>query len=434
MTRKFTALIIEQFKPKSARYEVSDGSVHGLRLIVQPSGAKSWCVRYRHGGRARKLTLQGFPSLPVARNLARAALDQIAQGVDPAAEKRAHEGNLFSTVAEEFLKRHARIKTRASSAAMTERLLKVEVLPAWGDKPIQTITKRDVITLMDTIMDRGAGVTANRVLAAIKTLFVWAISRDIIAVSPAMTVKRPCAEISRERLLDDVEVRKFWLACDALGGPFGIAAKLMLLTGQRRNEVAGMTWTEIDLDKKLWTLPARRTKNGREHVVPLSAEAMSIIDAQPRVSEFVFTANGKKPISGYQRAKKALEGRMGASDWTLHDLRRTAASGMARLGIPVHVTEAVLNHRSGSISGVAAVYNRFDYANEKRTALQAWANFVLATVEGRPANVGSIKARVLDSLNLGSQLSAEPATPKRGHAFISMVNKWYRDDWVGNGD
>ena len=400
MTKKLTALTIEQMKPKDARYEVGDGAVLGLRLVVQPSGSKSWCLRYRHGGKAHKLTFPGFPSLPVARELARKSLDQLARGANPAAERRAGEGNLFSAVAEEYLKRHAHAKTRASSAAATERLLRVEVLPSWGDKPIQQITKRDVLSLIGGIADRGAPVVANRTLAAIKTLFSWAIGRDILAASPALNVKRPHAETSRSRILDDGEVRKFWLACDQLGTAFGDAAKLMLLTGQRRGEVCGMTWAELDLDKRTWTLPATRTKNGREHVVPLSDAAMSIIEKQPRSTAHVFNS----PLSGWSRPKRALDAAMGVEGWTLHDLRRTAATGMHEIGVAPHVVEAVLNHQSGHRAGIAGVYNHAVYANEKRAALAAWAETVRALVEGRERP--SVKRRLVtlwsSSMGLGN--------------------------------
>jgi integrase len=172
-------------------------------------------------------------------------------------------------------------------------------------------------------------------------------------------------------------------------GRFGPFAKLLLLTGQRRTEVAGMTWTELDLDKALWMLPGTRTKNGRPHEVPLSEAALAILKALPRLGPYVVSTDGSKPLGGYSRGKALIDkairyANLHISHWTFHDLRRTAASGMARLGIQVHVTEAVLNHKSGSIKGVAAIYNRYDYAAEKRSALEAWARFVLSLQ--RPAD------------------------------------------------
>ncbi len=371
-------------------------------------------MRYRFHGQGRKLTLDGFPSLATARRLAQDALDIVAEGKDPAAEKRTsrsqHElgSDLFSAVAAEFVERHAKRNTRASSAKQTERWLEKEALPKWGNRRVQDITKRDVLDLLDGIVDRGGGLSANRVLAAIRKLFNWAVQRGIITASPAGGIKAPLPEISRDRFLNDDETRWFWLACDKLAYPFGSMAKLLLLTGQRRDEVSGMIWGEIDLDKALWTIPGGRTKNDLPHEVSLSDAALSVIASLPRIKSdkgYLFTTNAETHVSGYSRAKGMLDKAMLdiARDergqdveiprWTFHDLRRTAVSGMARLSIPLPVIEKVVNHSSGSFAGIVGVYQRHGFADEKRSALQAWANLVLSTVEKRPANVVPINAR-----------------------------------------
>jgi integrase len=411
MAKKLTQIKVEAARanPKQRR-EIPDGGKPGLYLIVQPTGRKSWAVRYRFKGEPRKFTLEGFPSLATARKLAQEALDKIGEGIDPAALKQAakEEGiDLFSAVAAEFIERHAKRNTRPSSAREAERFLGKDVLPKWGKKRIQDITRRDVLDLLDGIVDRGGGLSANRVLAVVRKLFAWAVQRGIITVSPAAGVKPPLAERKRDRVLSDDEIRWAWLACDRLGYPFGPMAKLLALTGQRRNEVAGMTWAEIDPEKALWVIPGERTKNGEPNEVPLSDAALEIIKALPRIENdkgYLFTTNAKTAVSGFSRAKGALDAAMieiarAERDaevviprWTFHDLRRTAASGMARLGIALPVIEKVLNHSSGSFAGIVGVYQRHSFADEKRKALQTWANFVISLVEGRAENVVSIRA------------------------------------------
>jgi integrase len=260
-----------------------------------------------------------------------------------------------------------------------------------------------VIDLLDGIADSGRVVTANRVRAYLAKFFGWCVERDILATSPAAGVKPAGKETSRARVLTDDEIRWFWTACEAEGFPWGPFGKVLLLTGQRLNEVAQMTDSEIRGD--LWHLTADRTKNGRAHDVPLTGAVRAALDEVERVTDeegrvrFIFTTTGRTPVSGFFKARAVLaEAMVGIAQkergepveiprWTFHDLRRTAATGMARLGIPVRVTEAVLNHVSGTGGGIVAVYQRHDYADEKRQALEAWARFVLSLVEGEADNV-----------------------------------------------
>ena len=275
MAKKLTQIAIEKIKPDPAkRRELPDAGKPGLYLVVQPSGKKSWAIRYRRlsDGRPRKLTLDGFPSLALARKRAQDALDKVADGLDPAAEKKAARAirgsELLKDIAAQFIERHVKPNTRASYARETERLLNKEMLPRWGNKRVQDINKRDVLDLLDGIIDRGGGLTANRALAAIRKLFNWSIQRGIITVSPVTGINAPLAEKSRNRVLNDHEIVWLWRVSDRLGYPFGDLAKLLLLTGQRRNEVAGMTWGELHLEKREWQIPGERTKNGEPHLVP----------------------------------------------------------------------------------------------------------------------------------------------------------------------
>jgi integrase len=392
MSKKLTDISISKIRPDpTKRIEIPDAGKPGLYLVVQPNGKKSWAIRYRRlsDGKSRKLTIDGLPSLAVAHRLAQKALDRAAEGRDPAAEKRvsqatkgARGSNVFKAITGQFLERYIKPNARASYAYETKRLLDKDVIPAWGDRQIQDVTKRDVLDLLDGVVDRGGGLTANRVLAAIRKLFNWAVDRGIIETSPAAGVRAPLPEQSRDRVLSDDELRSLWLACDKRGYPWGDFTKLLLLTGQRRTEVGGMTWSELDLDKKEWNLPAHRTKNGEAHTIPLPEVAVDIIKALPRIAsdgDFLFTVNGGSHVTGYSRAKADLSA-PDSERWTFHDLRRTAATGMARLGISLPVIEKVLNHTSGSFAGIVGVYQRHSFADEKRTALEVWAKHVTALV------------------------------------------------------
>ena len=252
--------------------------------------------------------------------------------------------------------------------------------------------------MLDEIVDRGAPIVANRTLAVFRRLCNWAVERGVVDASPCDKIKVPAAEESRDRVLSDDEVRLAWTAFERLGWPFGQIAQLLLLTGARRDEIASGRWSEIDLEAKTWTIAKERSKNGVAHEIPLSDAAIAILKQLPRIGDrkdaLIFSTTGLTAVSGFSRAKDAIDNvilaargaEVGAPDrWTFHDLRRTAASGMAGLGIAPHVVEVVLNHRSGTIKGVAAVYNRYSYATEKRQALDAWARRLEAIVTGAAA-------------------------------------------------
>jgi integrase len=385
---KLTASYVEKIGPPASRIEMPDAVLPGFYLVLQPSGHKSYAVRYRHAGRTRKLTLGTTAVLPLAlaRERAREALQAVAAGRDPAIERkeaRAGHADTIRHVAAQFVERHVR-KLRPESIAIAERMVNAYIVPAIGNRRIQAVTRRDIIELLDGIMDSGKPVTANRTLAVANRLFNWAVERSIIEVSPCIGVKRPAVEQSRDRVLTDDELALIWRAADRLEHPGGVFVKLLVLTGQRRTEVAGMRWSEID--GPLWTLPASRTKNARVHEVPLPAAAQVLLAGTPRIvgSDFVLTVSGALPFSGFAPAKERLDELAPISPrWVFHDLRRTLASGLARLGQPVHVIEAVLNHRSGTISGVAAIYNRHAYLEEKRAALELWAQHVEQVSYGR---------------------------------------------------
>ncbi|WIJ26620.1 tyrosine-type recombinase/integrase [Devosia sp. RR2S18] len=418
MAKVLTDRAIKALKPTTSRQEVADGAMPGLYMVVQPTGAMSWAYRYRSpvDGKPRKLTIGRYPAfgLADARKSAGAAARSVAEQRDPGAEKLAarksaqDRSDLVNELLNTFVSRHVD-KKKDSTANEMRRLIDREVRPAWGNKKIHALHKRDVVELLDGIVERGAETTANRVFALLRRFGNWCVERGVLETSFAATAKAPSEEVSRDRVLTDDEIRWLWAATSS--GVLSAATRLLLITGQRRGEVAGMTRAEIAAGD-LWHIPPERTKNGLPHDVPLSGLALETIRAVPALakSKLVFTTSGDTPVSGWSKAKRAIDAAMlkaaraeavergndpeavSIPEWRIHDLRRTAASGMARLGQPVHVVEAMLNHKSGTVSGVAAVYNRYSYADEKRRAADAWSSYLETLVSGKPSNVVPIKA------------------------------------------
>lgn len=408
-----TVQSVERYKPRpEQRLEIPDAALPGFYLIVQTSGFKSWAVRYRVAGKPRKYTIGPYPlfDLVTARAKAREALQLAAMGQDPILVKRA-TAEAAKVAAEDrvecvvtlYVDRHLKPNGKPGYAETQEALLRNHVVPRWGQRRIGDVTKREVVALIDGLTDAGMTTGANRVFAVTRALFNFALRREIITTTPFLGLKPPLAETSRDRVLNDVEVRLVWRAADAVGFPFGPAVKLLLLTAQRRDEVIRMVRSEVEGD--LWTLPAERTKNSLEHLVPLVPPALAVLDAVPRIAGaagYVFTRSGEAPMSDYTSTKARLDKAMleiaradavaagrdpsavELKPWRLHDLRRTASTGMARLGFPIQVTEAVLNHRSGSLGGLAGIYNRYQYLDEKRAALEAWAARIEAIVGAEP--------------------------------------------------
>ena len=258
--------------------------------------------------------------------------------------------------------------------------------------------------MLDEIVDRGSPISANRLLATFRKCCGWSVERGLIDVSPCDGVKPPAVNKSRDRVLSDDELRRIWRACDRLAYPFGPLVKLLIITAQRRDEVAGMTAAEVGEASRLWVLPRERAKNDVEHPIPLVAPALAIIAGLPRFSMgdevedaklpgFLFTTTGTSHVTGFSKAKVALDKLVAAdggealAPWTLHDLRRTAATGLARLGVNLPVIERILNHVSGSFGGVAGVYQRHTFADEMRQALDRWAGHVERLTNGQGGSV-----------------------------------------------
>lgn len=382
----FTDLFLRKLQPPaSGRVEHYDGRIPGFGIRITSGGAKTFFLVGRHNGAFRRVSLGRYPAttLEKARKKANTALGALADGTDPQAIKRQARraaADHFESVLESFVAHHCRLNNRASTAAETERLLRSVFNPQWAHRNIHDLRKADVFDILDPLVSSGRVSAARHAFAALRKMFNWCVERGLIEHSPASGMKAPGKPTSRDRVLDDDELSALLKAARQQGWPFGPIVLLLIFTAQRRGEVVGMQWDEIDIAGRLWTIPGARTKNHRMHVVPLTSSALAILKGLPRIQgcPFVFPARGysDRPYSGYSKGKRELDQLAGLSGWTLHDLRRTAATGMAKGGSPPHVVERVLNHVSGSFGGVAGVYNRFQYLDEMRDALERWERWL----------------------------------------------------------
>ncbi len=392
---RFTDRGIQALKPKAERYEIWEDGRTGLGVRVAPSGRKSFVYIYRFNGKPRRMTLGAYPRIGLAdaRVLHSKAKQQRERGIDPGAEhiarRRAeHDAETVRDLIEEYLDKHARPNKR--SAAEDERTLRKEVLPVWGSRKAKSITRRDVIKLLDGIVDRGAPIMANRTLAVVRKMFNFAISRDIIDASPCVMIQAPAKETPRDRVLSSAEIGAFWRGLDAakMSNQARLALKLMLVSAQRREEVTCAPWAEFDLTDKVWEIPGSRTKNGRAHRVPLAAltlELLGEIREAAGESEWLFPSpRADKPIipDATSHALRNNLDAIGVEGITPHDLRRSAASYMTELGISRLVVSKILNHSDGSITGV---YDRYEYGPEKRRALEAWGARLKEIISGEAA-------------------------------------------------
>ncbi len=422
---RFTDKGIAALKPKSERYEVWEDGRTGLGVRVAPKGRRSFVHMYRFDGKARRMTLGTYPvvGLASARVKHASAKEQLSKGIDPGAQqierKRAERNaETVADLIEEYLEKWARPRKR--SADEDERKLKKEVLPLWGKRKAREITRRDVITLLDGIVDRGAPIQANRTLAVIRKMFNFALSRDILDTTPAAMVQAPARENQRDRVLTADEIRTLWKGLDE--APMSPAIKLILrlelVTAQRKGELVGATLPEFNFEASIWTISAVRSKNGIAHRVPLSPLALDLIqEARTLASkskqtptegaEWLFPSpRGDvpiKPTTVNHALRKALTPRANhptpaikLENLTPHDLRRTAASGMTSIGISRLVVAKILNHVE---TGVTAIYDRHGYDAEKRHALTVWADHLEGILTGKAAGGNVVR------LTAGSELA-----------------------------
>lgn len=391
-----------------ARLELPDGKaevIHfddaltGFGVRIRAGGKRTWVLIYRLSGAQRKTTIGTVEALSPdqAREAARKILAAVQLGTDPQAEKAASRtrGALtLGKVAERYLTR-AKARLRPRSYIEVERHLMHHWAPL-RDIPMHTVTRRDIAACLTDLSTARGPYAANRARSTLSAMFAWAMREGQldIEVNPVANTARSEGEKSRDRVLNDRELAAVWHGCGK--DDYGRIVRLLILTGQRREEVGAMRWSELDLTpgKAVWHLPASRTKNNKPHDVPLSDAALAILQDAPRHGapgtagaeerDLIF-GQGETPFRGWSRSKIAMDrriaknpiGKMQMPPWVLHDLRRTMVTGISGLGIQPHVVEAIVNHISGPAkSGVAGVYNRATYATEKRDALNVWAEHV----------------------------------------------------------
>ena len=429
---KISKATVDVAQPSVADKVYWDKALAGFGLKITPAGRKVYLYRYRLAppGRAAKtqpvtLTIgkHGDLTPDQARDRATELAGKVAVGVDPRAEERRERIEAeararrdtdlaFDLKADQWLDHYEHEKERRpSSVSQAKLVVRNHLKPALKSKPLPEIGKSDIQSIIDAIPVRQKAMR-RAVFAYASILFGWAASSGYIDRNPLQDMNKPPAPKARERVLTDEELSAVWRATTGLPKPFGPFYRMLILSGQRRDEVATLGWGDLDRAAATWTIPADRAKNGRAHIVPLSAQVVVELDALagsslqwPR-SGFVLTTTGRTPISGFSKAKVALDDLIDKStaaaggepmvEWRVHDLRRTLATGLQRLGVRFEVTEAVLNHISGSKGGVAGIYQRHDWKDEKRAALTAWASHVERLLSGAPQSnviqLGEVRA------------------------------------------
>lgn len=399
-SRKLTDPFIKRINPpKRGQQEYFDSLLPSFGLRVSYSGTKSWFVMTRVNGKLIRVTFGRYPALGLsgARIKARSIIEAASTGTDPRKLEEEHgrqhdaqARNTYGALTEQFMQKHVLENLRPSTTREYERVLLGDDTQAWRNLPITSIRKRDVQDLLDAIQKRGAKSASGLALAYLRKFFNWCADRDLIASSPTARIRRVPLR-SRDRILSEDELRLVGEAFEAEKGLFGSLFKLLLLTGQRRGEVAGMRWEEVrDLNtaNAMWDIPGIRTKNHQSHVVPLTTMAAQIIRAMPKTGPLVFSTTGEAPVSGFSKAKARVDlwiakrttgsGVKAMPPWSLHDLRRTMVTAANdRLSIPPYIVEAMVNHLSGPAkAGVAGVYNRATYLAERRTAAAKWEDYL----------------------------------------------------------
>jgi len=374
---KLTKSTIDALPTSKSDVVYWDAGYRGFGIKVTPTGRKVFIVLYRTGGagsKLRKYTIgpYGRVTLHQARVAAQKVFAARLEGRDPAAEKREAKRRVVADRVEDLLEMFIAQLSQNRSGGEVSRLLRREVGKPWADRSIHEITKRDVVEVVAAIEQRGAPVAANKTLKSIKTFLRWCAGRAVLDQSPAEGVPLPAKEVARDRVLDDEELARVILAARQIGGPYGGIVEFLALTGQRREEVARLQWEELDLARGIWTIPKSRTKNAKAHLVHLSEQSLAVLKRADQRGPLVFSLLGTKPFQKFSKAKRELDQLSGVAGWRLHDLRRTCVSGMAWLGVAPHVADKILNHQTGTISGVAAVYQRHEFLAERRAALDVW--------------------------------------------------------------
>jgi integrase len=402
---RLTKSVIDDLPVPSKDTVYWDDGLPGFGVKVTPKGRKVFIVMYRlagAGSRLRKYTIgpYGRITLPMARAQAQKIFAARLDGRDPAEEKKQSRRRLVVDRIDDLIERfiHEHVSRVGTSKRLTN-LLRRDVIPYWGAKSIHEIKKRDVSDLVSLIAQRNAHAS-HRLLKTLKTFFKWCVGRAVIDFSPAEGLSSGYREASRDRVLKDQELAAIVLGTRDMPRPYGGIVEFLALTGQRREEVAQLKRDELDEKARTWTIPALRTKNKKGHIVHLSEVAWRVVAGIPE-GELVFATSRGKRFQAFGKGKRALDKLCGVTGWRLHDLRRTIVSGMARLGVPPHVADKILNHQAGTISGVAAVYQRHDFLVERKQALDRWGAHVEQILQTfKPTKSG--QHSITDSVDTGA--------------------------------
>ena len=377
--RVLTAAAVERLKPPAqGQQDHFDKGYPGFAVRTSYAGAKTFVHVYRLHGKLHRRTLGRWPStsLSAAREAWRQDRETLAKGDDPRRSNGSADSDTFSAVTTAWLQRDQGANRRV---AEVRRILTRDAMPILGDRRLGTISRRDALGLIDAVADRGAPAAARKLHAHLHRLFRWAVGRGIIERNPLAEAPKPAAPAARDRVLEDREITAVWAASETIGWPHGPIVRLLILSGARREEIGGLRWSEIVADEI--KLAGSRTKNGEPHVIPLSDHAAEIIRTLPRIgtSDFVFTTTGTTHVSSWSWAKREIDRAASQINgaplaaWRLHDLRRTVATNLQRLGARLEVIETVLGHSSGSRAGIVGVYQRYGFESETRATLAEWA-------------------------------------------------------------
>ena len=378
--QSLTELTIRKAKPADKRYDLFDASARGLGLRIAISGTKSWFIMRRFNGRMLRITFGRYPEISLAN--ARLKVPEVLREMADGRTQGQRKTDLFKIVLEEWLKKD---QAKNKSVHQVKMAMYLHALPALGNMSVTSITKRDVNKMIDKVVDAGSPVAANRILAYTKRFFSWCKERDILDQSPVEAIKLPSKENDRDRVLNLGEIKSFWISCDKMGYPWGPVFQLLLLTGARLKEVSQASWSEISISDRILDLPGSRTKNERAHQIQLSVQTLKILLSLPKIEgqDFLFSTNGKTPVSGFSKVKKRLDILCGVANWRFHDLRRSFATHSSeKLSVSPVIVDKILNHRTGQVRGVTAVYQRGEYLAERREALQKWGDYIERLVAG----------------------------------------------------
>jgi integrase len=366
---------LDKLKAPAQREDYRDRSTKGLQLRVGTTGVRSFSYVYRIGRKMGRVSLGKYPdfSLKAARDKTNEYRRLVALGVDPRSEKNEKikkEQMTVGLMVEEFIEKYA--KPKNSSWKQAESNLRLYLISALGKKPIHEVTRPDIHQILDDLVGRGKHTAANRALAHTRKFFGWLVERGYLDYSPVAYIKPRHQEQEREKVLTDDEIRAIWIASEAMSGPYSAWIKLLLLCGQRRLETASLRRSQI-IDN-CWHLSGADTKNKQLHITPLSKQAMALVERLLKQDgEFLIKTGrtGDKPVNGFSKAKAQLDRLSGVQDWKFHDIRRTVATNLSKLGVDRFLLQRIVNHTD---SGVTAIYDRYSYLEEKREALQRWAD------------------------------------------------------------